>query len=151
MWHLYAREKDGIAIRTTFAQFSRSFISKDDIFIGKVKYADYHADFVPEGNMMSPFLYKRKSFEHEREVRAMTQKLPAHDGKVDLSQDIYQVGRYYEVDLSALVQTVVIAPFAEPWFLELVQSLATRYGLKAPVNLSELGESPSWGYPTHSH
>ena len=145
MWRLYSREHDGIAIKTDFKSLSQSFTCSDSIFIGKINYVDYDTTFVPEGNFFTPYLYKRRSFEHEREVRAITQDMPARDGKIDLSQEVYAIGTYYAVDLSLLVQEVIVAPYADDWFKRLVQSVAARYGLRAPVSTSGLDESPTWG------
>ena len=144
MWRLYSRERDGVAIRTDFKSLSESFIGNDTIHIGTVSYIDYERVFIPENNVLSPFLYKRKSFEPEREVRALTQDFPSSDGKIDLSHDKYQVGKYQPVELATLVKEVVIAPFAENWFSELVKSMAGRYGLEAPVRASSLAQEPVW-------
>ena len=145
MWRLYSRESDGVAIKTDFKGFRDSFTGNDDIFIGKVGYVDYATTFINEGNSFGPYLNKRRSFQHENEVRALTQKIPSHNGQIDFSQDAYDVGVYYEVDLSLLVKEVIVAPYAEDWLVELVQSVAARYTLKAPVRRSALGETPTWG------
>lgn len=44
--------------------------------IGLVKYIDYDKDVFPLDNTFYPFTHKRKSFEHEREVRFLIQNLP---------------------------------------------------------------------------
>lgn len=147
MWRLYSRETDGIAIKTKFGSFNKSFTSNKDIYIGKVSYVDYESYFIPEGDVFSTFLHKRQSFNHEREVRAIAQTIPSKDGKIDLSRtkDIVGSGDYYEVDLSLLVQEVVVAPYADSWFLELIESVAARYNLEAPVVRSILADNPTWG------
>ena len=144
MWSLYARDLDGVAIKTDFVSLSKSILGDEDIFIGKVNYVDYDQTFIPENNTMAPFLYKRRSFEHEKEVRAMMQQIPSRDGATDISQDICDEGKYYEVDLSELVHEVVVSPFAGRWFRDLVQSVADRYELFAPVKESPLSDSPVW-------
>ena len=100
--------------------------------------------------MLNVFLCKRKSFEHEHEVRAIVQiPLPGDqnegkEGVIDLSQDICDVGNDYEVNLSLLIKEVIVSPYAPNWHLELVQSVAARYDLKAPVVKSRLGDPPTW-------
>lgn len=136
MWRLYSRETDGIAIKTKFGSFKKSLISSEDIYIGKVSYVDYESTFIPEGNTFGPYLYKRQSFDHEREVRAIVQIF---------SQDICDIGKYYEVDLSLLIQEVIVSPFAPAWLLELIHSVATRYNLETPIVKSNLGDNPMWG------
>ena len=144
MWRLYSRDHNGVAIKTDFVSLSESFRGDEDIFIGKVNYVDYDQTFIREDNTMAPFLYKRKSFEHEREVRAMMQEIPSRDGAVDMSQDIWGEGKYHAVDLPSLIQEVLISPFAGNWFADLVQSVADRYELTAPVNRSPLADAPIW-------
>ncbi len=145
MWKLYSRERDGIAVKTNFKSLSRSFTCNESIFIGKVNYVDYDRTFIPEASTFFPYLHKRHSFEHEREVRAMTQDLPSHDGKIDLSQKVDTTGTYYTVNLALLVQEVIVAPYADDWFLKLVQSVTSRYGLKTAATRSRLAEPPTWG------
>jgi len=144
MWRLYSRDNDGIAIRTTFNALTQSFTCNDTIFIGKVNYIDYSTTFISEQNMFYPYLHKRQSFEHEREVRAITQNMPAGGVSLDMPQETNATGSYYAVDPSLLIEEVIVAPYADSWFLELVQAVATRYGLKAPVVRSGLSESPIW-------
>ena len=148
MWKLHSRESDGIAIKTDFQSLSKSFTGEDSIYIGTVNYVDYDTFFIPEHSRMSPYLHKRKSFEPEREVRALTtdsQTLEELE-KIGFSESeaVYSVENYQSVDLSVLISEIVVAPFAEDWFLELVTSVADRYDLQAPVKKSSLAEKPVW-------
>ena len=145
MWKLYAREKDGIAIKTNFNSFKDSFTCSENIYIGSVNYVDYNRHFIPENNTFHPYLHKRKSFEHEREIRAIQVTIPRNDRGVDLSQDICDIGKYYKINLPCLIQEVVVAPFAPDWFLELVKSITLRYNLEFPVVKSALTDHPTWG------
>lgn len=145
MWSLYARETDGIAIKTDFRSFKQSLKSAESIYVGKVNYVDYEQYPIPEGDIYSPFLHKQQDFNHEQEVRAFTQTLPMDDKGANLSQDICDIGKYYEVALSFLIKEVIVAPFAPDWFLELVDSVAAHYNLKAPVVKSKRTAPPIWG------
>ena len=143
MWKLYSRETDGITIRTNFSSLRKCFAGTQHIRFGKVNYIDHATDYPDTTEFSCPFLHKRKSFEHEDEVRGIIQDIP--DGfPVDFSP-VYDAGNYYEVDLSILIHDVVVAPYAQDWLVELVQSVAARYNLEAPVNKSKLGEPPPWG------
>ena len=146
MWKLYARENDGIAIKTDFNSFKTSFTCSQAIYIGSVSYVDYENFFIPEGNAFFPFLHKRKSFEHEHEVRAINSRNPNQDDEVymQLYHDCIS-GTYYEVDLSLLIKQVVVAPFAPNWFLELVKSVTARYNFNFPVVKSTQADDPTWG------
>jgi hypothetical protein len=67
LWGLYVPPEGGVAIRSTFRRLTECFLPSegDDepgmgnrVFIGRVRYADYDQDFIPEGNMLWPFVYK---------------------------------------------------------------------------------------------
>jgi hypothetical protein len=145
MWKLYARESDGIAIKTEFMSLKLSITSDEDVYIGKVNYADYDKDFIPEGDSFSAFLYKRQDFNHEREVRAIVRLPRPTDGEKTLSEDPCEIGEYFDVDLSLLIKEIVVAPCADDWFLDLIQSVTVhRYGLEVPVVRSDLAQKPIW-------
>lgn len=147
MWKLYSREYDGIAVKTNFKSLARSFTCSEEVFIGKVEYVDYDKAYIQERNYLAPFLYKRHSFEHEKEVRAIT--LGGFElvksGRIRAAQGRHEIGAYYAVDISHLITEVVVAPYADDWLIELVQSVASRYGMTGPVRKSRLSETPRWG------
>ena len=135
MWRIYAREKDGIAIKTTFKRLRESFVCDEAIYIGTVTYADYENTYIAESDLFTPVLHKRKSFEHEREVRAI---------KGNFSPPGIPTGAYCKVDLEALIAEVIVAPQAPTWFSDLVNSVANKYELQAPIITSSLAVSPIW-------
>ena len=145
MWKLYSKVRTGIAIRTDFESLSASFICAESIYIGKVKYVDYDDTLIPDGSLFISYLHKRKSFEHEREVRALVQALPPGEGAFSSLDAPYDVGAYRAVDLSRLIHKVLVDPYADDWYLELVQSVADRYGMNAPIRRSSLADEPTWG------
>ena len=133
MWNLYSEWERGIAIQTTVGAFQKSLTGPEDVFVGKVKYIDYDTQEIDRHNALIPYLTKRKSFAHEREVRALS-----------LPLEPQQEGRYHEVNLELLIRKVIVAPKSPDWFLDLVQAVLDRYGLTAPVNRSPLAEPPAW-------
>lgn len=76
MWKLYSKNDDGIAIQSTYERLSESFNkSTNDIYIGEVEYIDYDTWKPEDGSPLNEFMrfiYKRKPFEHEKELRAVT-------------------------------------------------------------------------------
>ena len=134
MWRLYSREHDGIAIRTDHQSLWNSMADTDMTYVGQVSYVDYSESMINEGNVFDSFLFKRKEFKHEQEVRIV--RLEMGSSPPD--------GIYHTVDLSVLIKAIVIAPYAQDWFDTLVRSVASRYGLGDYVTRSSLGGTPSW-------
>lgn len=146
MWKLYAREK-GIAVMTSFDSLKRSFTCKTPVHIGRVQYVDYNRDLIPPDDpprsaffsidMLRPLLHKRESFAPEREVRAIAVPSVADRPGGD-------IGDFFEVDLSILIERVFVAPYVGDGFKECVEAVAKRYGLKASVCRSALADGPTW-------
>ncbi len=149
MWEICLQSKEGVAIKSTFKRMKDSFLphKEDDIFIGKVKYIDYSHDVIPKGNIFNPFLYKRKSFEHERELRAVLLKLMIQEETVEkqvLYVDPKWFGVYVKTDLDILIDSIVVSPSVPDWFIDLVTSIGKKYGLYKKVESSELSKEPPY-------
>ena len=146
LWKAYVREFDGIAVRTDFQSLCDSFSDcGHSIYAGKVAYKDYNTSDIPIEDAMLPYFYKRIAFQDENEVRAVCHVLPPQGGDVpDFYTRKYAVGEYRSVDLSLLIKQVVVSPFAEEWFSDLVKGVAVQYGLQAPVERSSLDVKPRY-------
>jgi hypothetical protein len=140
MWRLYTRSNEAVAITTTFDQLHEAL--PEDAFVGSVQYIDYAKDWLPEGNTYFPFIHKRLSFTHEREVRAVIQTMPTDGGRILVGRGNPDVGKLVQVNVETLVNEVLVAPTAPDWFLELVERTTTRCGLKAAVGRSSLDKPP---------
>ena len=144
MWRLYSRGRDGIVIRTSFGRLRDSLKCDESVYIGRVNYVDYRTNFTNERNLLAQYLDKRKSFEHEREVRAIMTPTPPGEEPLNLREDICDVGVNVDVDIDLLIQEVVIDARADDWFLELIRRIAITYGVDAPISRSLLAEPPTW-------
>lgn len=156
MWDLYDRTGNGVAVRTTMARLKRSFARTEEIvYIGRVRYIDYEREVwtSQEMNTLYPTVHKRKSFEHEREVRAVIwnmSKLPMkhgmRDGKpfghLDFDANPISHGVLVQVQLADLVEQVYVAPNSQLWMHDLIRRLCNRYGLEVEVTRSNLYEAP---------
>ena len=149
MWRLYSAWDRGIAIRTTVKGLTSSLTCAEDIYIGAVKYIDYGStQEIDRSNIFSPYLTKRKSFEYEQEVRAITMNAGPDDAdRLGTSAEWIETGIYYSVDLDVLVDEVLVAPQSEDWFVDLVQAVVKKYGLDAAVTRSALAGQPPWWVP----
>ena len=141
MWKLYLKSNEGIAVRSTYRKLKESITDDENFFLGVVRYIDYDNEIIsPGNNLLSPFIHKRMSFEHEREVRAVVVKWPHGD---NFSQDVFPNGGInLSVDLELLIEKVYVAPTTPNWFSDLVKAVLRRYGYKFPVVHSRLNEPP---------
>jgi len=139
MWKLYGGANKGIAIQSTFRKMIKAFEEfSDNVYIGKIRYIDYQNEIFngKAPDKFEPILTKRKSFEHEKELRAVmwetSRETPrTNDGSV-LSN----------VNLKELIENIYISPFSPAWYRESVQTIVKKFGLDVPVLQSELDKKP---------
>ena len=133
MWRLYLKSNEGVAVQSTVARLIQSFAATPrSVFMGEMKYIDYDTDSMPTGNGFFLALHKRKSFEHERELRAIVTPNELED----------RTGIIVPVDLRTLMERVFVAPDSPAWVRDLVRKVLARFGLDAPVVHSALDEQP---------
>lgn len=129
MWKLYSSYLDNaVAIRTTYKSLYEALGKDPDISIGRVKYIDFNKNFA---GVNDSSWRKRKSFEHEKEVRAVI-----HD---------YQnsnVGKLVECNLEVLIEEIFISPTAPSWLISLVNDINQKYKIDIKVSKSNLNEVP---------
>lgn len=127
MWDLYAPGGYGIAVKSTFGRLKSAIRDvKRKVWIGVIKYLDYNSDKVNQHTLWTPMLLKRKSFEHERELRALIMDYNMM-GKWTYVQNSIP-GKSVSIDLSTLIEKVYISPNAPKWFNETVKSTAEAFG-----------------------
>lgn len=147
LWRLYSRsEENTVALRTTLQRLRSSLdcYETHDIYIGKVKYIDYSKERIPEGNVYAPFLYKRKSFAHENEVRAVVQPIWPSSEPLVGSPPSFENGMPVPIDLSALVEEVYVSPTSPTWIGALVAAVSRNYGIQVGIRRSSLASDPMY-------
>lgn len=142
MWSIYSQKGFGVVIRSTVMHLINSIeLDPNDIYVGQVNYIEYETTPIPIGNVYAPYVHKRKSFEHEKELRAVTMEHPTADGQLDLSY-VGPVGMLVSVDIETLVQDLFVAPESGDWFRNVVQSTIERFGLAREVKRSSIDLGP---------
>ncbi len=115
-------------IRTTYDALYQALGRDPNIKIGRVQYIDMNTTYAGVNDAL---WRKRTSFEHEREVRALT--LDFHSK---------EPGKLMPCDMSVLIQEVFVSPKAPSWFIALVNDINSKYGLERQVSTSSLVEEP---------
>jgi len=131
MWKLYLKSGEGVAIQSTVGKLIESLKKVTfNVSIGMVKYVDYEKDEIPQCSILSLATHKRKSFEHENELRAI------------ITDRTYIEGLSVPVDLDALIEKIFVAPTSPEWIHDLLTKVVTRYGLNKKVEKSILEQGP---------
>ena len=137
MWRLYGAAGAGIAIEFTRERLEAAVkdLTPHAVHIDPVRYMDFYSDPIDKGGHrhLMGFI-KRKSFEHEQELRAVVM-LP-EPGK----------GAGIPCDMNTLIAKIHIAPLAEPYYVDAVRCVIDHAGptLAAPVVVSKLLDPPDY-------
>lgn len=129
MWRLYSPMQEALALRSTYYRLRQAL--PDCVRIHLVQYGD--APLASGDDPLLPFFYKRKAYEHEKELRAIIDQRRASKDAIE-----EQTGWHLRVEVGELLESVYVSPFAQRWFYELVQGILRRYDLQIPVEHSEL-------------
>lgn len=140
MWRLYAINDGAVAIVTSYQKLKDAL--PEDVYLGLIKYIDYESEWMPEGNTFYPIMHKRKSYEHEKEVRAVIQRLPIGEKMIEVGKHNTQPGVSVPVVLDNLIVNIFVAPTAPTWLFDLVTAVSVRYNVSAPVKKSDLFSAP---------
>jgi hypothetical protein len=138
MWAIYSTHH-GIAIQSTVGLLVDALSkTSESVKVGKVVYVDFakpqrkHARLV-----VQPVFAKRKSFEHERELRASIFDLDVYHRNRREPESCPGVG--VKIDPAVLIQRVYVSPTVESWITEIVRLEMRRYRLRhVPVAQSKL-------------
>ena len=132
MWQIFTQNNEGLAIQSTIGRLQRAVSPENnfDQYIGQVNYIDYKKEYIPFDDLFFPFLFKRKSFQYEREVRIIT----------DTSQSNLKLneGLKINVDVNELIEKIYIHPKSENWYKKLVIELVERLGFELEIEKSDL-------------
>ena len=136
MWKLYADGGKSICIQSSYDKLQDCLPS--EIYTGVVRYIDYEKQFISEDNFFRNFMHKRKSFEHEREIRAVWFSPLKPD------KDPPAFGLWRGVELEKLIERVFVSPDTPAWFADLARKIIERYALNSPLVQSALSKDPLW-------
>ncbi|WP_339839904.1 hypothetical protein [uncultured Flavobacterium sp.] len=132
MWQIFTKNNEGLAIQSTIGRLKKSLETerKTEQHIGQVNYIDYKKEHIPFDDTFFPFLFKRKSFQYEREVRIIS----------DVSSDNLKIndGLKIDVDINQLIERIYIHPKSENWYKNLVIELVEKLGFGFNIEKSDL-------------
>ena len=132
MWQIFTKNNEGLAIQSTIQRLQDAMVTENryDQHIGEVEYIDYKKEYIPFDNNFFPFLFKRKSFQYEREVRIISDLT---EYKVSINE-----GVKVNVDINSLIEKIYIHPKSENWYKNLVIQLMQQLGFDFTIEKSDL-------------
>ncbi|PZO03642.1 MAG: hypothetical protein DCF28_06980 [Alphaproteobacteria bacterium] len=158
MWKIYGNEGAGVAIISNSLRIKDSLCSNiENIFLGKVNYKDISEVESGALNYFEHILCKQSSYEYEKEVRLVHWHIGqrhnpfenAHwDSKAfrfqNISKDLNPVkpGISFTCDINALIERVIVSPFAPAWYVSTIETIRDKFGYSFPVQQSLLLEKP---------
>jgi hypothetical protein len=132
MWQIFTQSTEGLAIQSTIGRLQKAlaFDTQYEQHIGEVNYIDYKKEYIPFDNDFFPFLFKRKSFQYEGEIRIIS----------DLSATNLSIneGLKIDIDINQLIEKIYIHPKSENWYKKLVIDLVSRLGYDFFIGKSDL-------------
>jgi hypothetical protein len=132
MWQIFTQNSEGLAIQSTIGRLQESLNPEINLkqYIGEVNYIDYKKEHIPFDDMFFPFLFKRKSFQYEGEVRIIT----------DIGESDIKIneGLKINVDIDQLIEKIYIHPKSENWYKNLVIQLVKQLGFDFTIEKSDL-------------
>lgn len=131
MWQVFTKNNEGLAIQSTYKRL-KNCLQDDKInqYIGEVNYIDYKKDHIPFDDDFFPFLFKRKSFQYENEIRIISDVSP-----MNLSVN---EGLKIKVDINTMIDKLYIHPKSENWYKKLVIEVVNKLGYHFEIEKSDL-------------
>lgn len=132
MWQIFTQNTEGLAIQSTVGRLQKALAPENNYkqYIGEVNYIDYKKEYIPFDDMFFPFLFKRKSFQYEREVRIISD---VAESTITLND-----GLKINVNLDQLIEKIYIHPKSENWYKNLVIQLVKQLGFDFKIEKSDL-------------
>ncbi len=146
LWRIYGPEGRTVAICTRYSKLR----NLPNVKVGRVEYIDYDQAVIEQPVAEALAMLKRRSFDFEKEVRAIAKKRNQTFFKDENDQPFVKygvntfAGLRVEVDPQEFIEKIVVSPLAGDWFVDLIRELLRRFDLDIHVAKSELTQNPSF-------
>lgn len=139
LWQLYGGVTTSVAVTSTIDRLVKTAVRwNEPTLLHKVRYIDHskNPDMVI-GRYTDVLCFKNEAYEYEKEIRLI---VPRQSSNWEKNPDGI---RLPISNLDVMLRSVVVAPEAEPWFVELIQDICRKYKVSAPVRRSKLAFLPA--------
>lgn len=150
LWRIYGGDTGGIAVLTSYAKL-RDALS-DHHMIGLVHYIDYDQGTIDGKNVLHLCMHKRDVFKYEEEVRTVQLYKPERDNdyadygieshSTPTHNKAYPLGIKVRVNLEALIDAVVVSPYAPHWHETTIRALIDAFDVSISIKRSTMAAPP---------
>jgi len=152
MWKLYTSHHQSVCIQSNYRLLADQL--PNSCMLGCVRYIDYRSDLISPANALNYINCKRRSFEHERELRAVIWDLEKVNDANGIPKPIFsgksifrsgeEIGKVVPVAVEKLITSVLVSPESDDLLLDVVQKVCDHYGLQARVTKSGVNAPPPY-------
>lgn len=132
MWQIFTKNNEGLAIQSTIGRLKEALQQEKytEQYIGEVNYIDYKKELIPFDDAFFPFLFKRKSFQYENEIRVISD--------VTSQNLVINDGLKINVDINRMIEKIYIHPKSENWYKKLVIEVVSKLDFDFEIEKSDL-------------
>jgi len=149
MWEMYREAGKEIAIKSSIESIQDAIKNDNqEIEYGMVEYRDFDdIEEYPLKNGMGQSFYKRDSFGHENEFRAVfidsDQMVSGElENSIQATMKKAKNGQYLGVDIEMLIDSIWISPTADSWLSDLVETISDTYNFDIKIEDSQIVQEP---------
>ena len=140
MWKIYSDMNKGVIITSSIENLHKAFENTPEIIqLSEIKYINHETDYIENpGNLNSPIIHKHKAYSFEEEIRLIYQVNTIDKFDYDWDSQKNKNGMSLKVNIEFLIDEVILSPYSEPWYFEMIKDLMEKYGLKKKLRYSIL-------------
>ena len=158
MWKIYGSPGAGVAVVTNANRLEDALSeNSESLYLGEIDYRSSDLITIGASNAFDKLMQKRINYSYEREVRLMFWDTEdAHDPLLGAVWNTERkrfdnvveetrppaAGILLKIDVEALVERVLISPFAPAWYLPMIERLKEQLGFRFPVVESKVLSPP---------
>lgn len=141
LWKIYSDFSKGIMIKSSIASIQNAFKKTvNEIQLSEIRYIDYEKEEMPDGNSMYPLIHKHRAYSYEDEVRLIFETSQV-GWEHDWAKEEVEEGVYIQMDVTELIEEIIISPYSPDWFFKMVEGITALYGINKPISKSKLSRS----------
>lgn len=137
LWKIYSNVNQGIMIKSSVERLKKAFSdTREEIQLSEIKYINHKVDKIQSGNMNFPLIHKNIAYHYEDEIRLIHTLKFKNGFTYDWHKEKNPNGKNLQVNVEDLIEEIVISPFAEKWFYDVVKNVMKVYNLDKKITFS---------------